>query len=175
MIEFTVNAKPQAKKYRIINTKVNAPQEGPHAVLCECGYSYAAFFGGDSTELKAFRGLVNEKASSAMNDAGLPVMSGPVEIALTIYAKRPLSHYVGGDPQRGVKGDPYEHTPSGIDSMGILEAVRTALVGVVIHTRAQAQRLIATPLYGENDAIRIRVKQYRACEVDARNQQMELF
>jgi len=175
MIEFTIKAKPAPKRYRIVNLPVEDPQNGGHAARCKCGRHFAAFFGGDEDVYRAFLNLVNERAAYEMQESGQVPFCGPVELAVTIYKQRPQNHYIGGDRGRAVKEQFLHATPSNVDTLGVIEAIRRGLEGAAIFSYKQAQRPIGTPLFDDRDSVRIRVRPYLAKDADARNKQLELF
>ena len=79
--------------------------------------------------------------------AGVKVVQGPVELNVTYYFQRPLSHFKGGDRTKGLKDSAPQHHMQTPDRDKLDRAIQDALEGIAYDNDKQVYRGTSAKLW----------------------------
>ena len=159
---------------RVIVRPVN--EACPGSYECDCGKHIMGWNTGATDRFNAFADILRDAATRAMERVGLShPMQGPIELQVISYTPRPKTHYIGGDPTRGVRPERMDDLPTGMNMIGRLDSIKMILSGVVYLDKKQVIYPNGVPLYGDSEGTQIMVRQINAGMIDPNNKQLELF
>jgi len=165
IISIKLNLKPESRSLQVMNVPTEKETHGPGSVECKCGQRFVAFQTDNSKEFGMFTGLLKQEAQRQMTGAGLlHPMPGNLRMVCRINVECPACHVIG------------EELPAtGIAPSKILDAIEGALKGVVFSKAGQLTDTRTMKAYRERNVVEIEITQIRACDLDSRCRQMELF
>lgn len=108
-----------------------------------------------NSPLGAWRTAIATEARAAFGDT--PAPSGPIDLDVVLEWPRPLAHYRGGKPERGLRPDAPVAKASKPDVDKVVRAVLDALDGIAYRDDAQVANLHVAKVWGEEPGATIGV------------------